>query len=35
VNILIPAAMEDAIDGENAPRVRALTILELANGPLD
>lgn len=35
VDILIPAAMEDAIAGENAPRVRAHTILELANGPLN
>lgn len=34
VDILIPAALENVITGENAPRVRAGCIVELANGPL-
>lgn len=32
-DILIPAALENQITGENAPRVRARIILEGANGP--
>lgn len=34
VDILIPAAMEDQITEDLAPRVRAKTIVEAANGPL-
>lgn len=34
VNILVPAALENAIDDKNAGRVRAKAILELANGPV-
>jgi glutamate dehydrogenase (NADP+) len=33
-DLLVPAAMENMIDGENAERVRARVILELANGPV-
>src|SRR5687767_67565 len=32
-DILIPAALENVLTGENAPRVRAKIILEGANGP--
>lgn len=32
-DVLIPAALEDQITGENAPRVRAKIVLEGANGP--
>jgi glutamate dehydrogenase (NADP+) len=33
VDVLIPAALEDVITSENASRIRARVILELANGP--
>ncbi|MBL7739965.1 MAG: Glu/Leu/Phe/Val dehydrogenase [Chitinophagaceae bacterium] len=33
-DILIPAALENVVDGENAPRVKAKLIGEAANGPL-
>lgn len=33
-DILIPAALENVIDGDNAPRVKARLIGEAANGPL-
>jgi len=32
--ILIPAALEDVIDGENAPAVKAKILAEAANGPV-
>ncbi|HYC56222.1 MAG TPA: Glu/Leu/Phe/Val dehydrogenase [Candidatus Binatia bacterium] len=34
VDILIPAALEGAITSENAPRIKARTIVEVANGPI-
>ncbi len=34
VDVLIPAALEDVITSENADRVRARSVLEVANGPV-
>ncbi len=34
VDLLIPAAMENQITSENAPRIRAPVIVEVANGPI-
>ena len=34
-DILIPAALDNQLTAENAPRVKAKVILELANGPHD
>jgi len=34
VDILIPAALEGVLRGDNADKVRARTIIEVANGPL-
>lgn len=33
VDVLLPSALEDVIDRENAPRIKARVIAELANGP--
>jgi len=33
VDILIPAALENVIDGKNAPNIKAKIVAELANGP--
>ncbi len=35
VDLLIPAALGDVITGENAHRIRAKSIIEAANGPID
>lgn len=35
VDLLIPAALGDVITGANASKVRARTIIEAANGPID
>jgi len=34
VDVLIPAALEDVITTENAERIRAKTLVEVANGPV-
>jgi glutamate dehydrogenase (NADP+) len=34
VDLLVPAALEHQITAENAPRVAARTIVEVANGPI-
>lgn len=33
-DILVPAAMENQIDAQNAPNIKARIILEMANGPI-
>jgi glutamate dehydrogenase (NAD(P)+) len=35
VDILVPAALENVLTGENADKVQAKVILELANGPVN
>ncbi|MTV25810.1 Glu/Leu/Phe/Val dehydrogenase [Nitriliruptoraceae bacterium ZYF776] len=34
VDVLVPAALEGAIDGDNASEIRARVVLEVANGPI-
>jgi glutamate dehydrogenase (NADP+) len=34
VDVMVPAALENAITSENADRIRATALLELANGPV-
>ncbi|MGC8628587.1 MAG: Glu/Leu/Phe/Val family dehydrogenase [Candidatus Micrarchaeia archaeon] len=34
VDVLIPAAIENQITGQNAPKIKAKILLELANGPV-
>jgi glutamate dehydrogenase/leucine dehydrogenase len=33
-DVLVPAALENVITAENAPRIKAKVVLELANGPI-